>query len=130
VKTVGDILRPPTEADVERALAIFASEVARHYGQRLIGIHLFGSRARGDHRSDSDADVAAVLEDGDWRYWTAVRVLSGLTYDRLIEEGCDIQAVPIAASEWWTLDAGRRPACIANLKRDARPLWSRACATP
>ena len=70
--------------------------------------------------------MAVVLEDGDWRYWTEVRVVSGLTYDRLIPEGCDIQAVPVAASEWRIPDADRRPAFIANLKCDAQPLWSRA----
>lgn len=126
MKTTEEILRPPRADEVERALAIFAADAARHYGRRLIGLHLFGSRARGDHGDHSDADVAVVLKDGDWRYWTEVRVLSGLTYDRLIEENCDIQAVPIAASEWGKPEASRRPGFIANAKRDAQPLWSEA----
>ena len=32
------------------------------YGPRLIGMVLFGSRARGDHTPDSDVDLLVVLE--------------------------------------------------------------------
>jgi len=126
VRSVEEILRPPTAVEVERALAIFAAAAARHYGDRLIGLHLFGSRARGDHGAESDADVAVVLADGGWRYWSEVRALSGLTYDRLIDEGCDIQAVPIAESEWRQPETSRRAAFIRNAKRDACPLRSEA----
>lgn len=123
--SVDEILRPPSEPEVERALALFAADAARQYGKRLIGIHLFGSRARGNHGPESDADVAVILDDEDWRYWSEVRSLSRLTYDRLVQEGCDIQAVPIAASEWRTPETSRRAAFIHNVKRDAQPLWSK-----
>ncbi len=33
------------------------------YGNQLKGVYLYGSRARGDARPDSDVDVAVVLED-------------------------------------------------------------------
>lgn len=49
------------DAKTRQALAAFRDRLARRYGDRLRGLVLFGSRARGDHREDSDADVAVVL---------------------------------------------------------------------
>ena len=61
------LLAPAEDAVVAKALRDFALEVRRAYGDRLKGLYLFGSRARGDHTAESDADVAVVLADGDWR---------------------------------------------------------------
>src|SRR5207247_1562686 len=43
------------------------SELERLYGDRLERVRLYGSRARGDARPDSDWDVAVILEDYDGR---------------------------------------------------------------
>jgi hypothetical protein len=56
------LLELPDDATVARAIAAFASAARRHYGSRLVGLLLFGSRARGDHTRESDADVAVVLD--------------------------------------------------------------------
>ncbi|MGI9302470.1 MAG: nucleotidyltransferase domain-containing protein [Gammaproteobacteria bacterium] len=44
------------------ALASFKSRLAERYGKHLKAVYLFGSRARGDNRPDSDADVAIFLD--------------------------------------------------------------------
>jgi len=49
------------DAKTRQALAAFRHRLADRYGARLRGLVLFGSRARGDHREDSDADVAVFL---------------------------------------------------------------------
>lgn len=49
------------DAKTRRALAAFRDLLAHRYGNRLRALVLFGSRARGDHREDSDADVAVFL---------------------------------------------------------------------
>lgn len=43
---------------MDAALAAEVSEVARRFGVRLLALH--GSRARGDHRMDSDWDFAFI----------------------------------------------------------------------
>jgi predicted nucleotidyltransferase len=43
------------------ALTSFKKILADRYGDHLKSLYLFGSRARGDHRPDSDADVAVFL---------------------------------------------------------------------
>ncbi len=48
-----------------QALAIlreFRELLYARYGERLKGMILFGSRARGDFREDSDADLAIFIE--------------------------------------------------------------------
>lgn len=45
------------------ALRSFKEILSAKYGEHLKSLYLFGSRARGDHRSDSDADVAIFLDD-------------------------------------------------------------------
>jgi antitoxin ChpS len=119
-KSLEEILRPPTEDEVRRALARFAQDARRHYGSRLKGLYLFGSRARGDHEPDSDADVAVILEDGPWKYRDERRALSDLTYDRLINDGVEIQTIPIAASEWTDPQSHHNPSLVRSMKRDAR----------
>lgn len=122
MKTIEESLRPPTDAEVERSLARFSTSAHRHYGERLRGLYLYGSRARGDHGRDSDVDVAVVLSDGHWRFWTEVRELSDLSYDLLIDEGVDVQALPIRASEWEDPDRHHNPSFVRSIREDARPL--------
>jgi len=56
------------------------SELGKLYGPRLKQALLYGSRARGDHRPDSDYDVLVVLE-GPFDHWAEVHRLSGLSTD-------------------------------------------------
>jgi predicted nucleotidyltransferase len=46
---------------------------------------LFGSRARGDHRLDSDADLALIFERGN--EWPVLEALAGLAFDVLMDTG-------------------------------------------
>jgi predicted nucleotidyltransferase len=122
MRTTEDILRPPTEAEVSQALARFAADLRRHYGDRLKGLYLFGSRARGDHGPFSDADVAVVLADPPCENRIERRVLSDLSYERLIEDGVEIQGWPVPASAWEVPDRHHSPSLIRAMRRDARPL--------
>lgn len=54
-------------AKIRKILKKFKREMAAIYGERLDSIILFGSRARGDARDDSDIDLLIVLK-GDFDY--------------------------------------------------------------
>lgn len=43
-------------------LARFSRELQNHFGSRLRAVQLFGSRARGEGRDDSDLDVVVRIE--------------------------------------------------------------------
>ena len=48
--------------DVQLALKELQDYLAKVYGERLRGVYLYGSYARGDFHPDSDIDVLIVLE--------------------------------------------------------------------
>jgi len=54
--------RSSLDHNTQTALETFRIRILNRFGGRLRGLVLFGSRARGDHRPDSDADVAVFLE--------------------------------------------------------------------
>ena len=50
---------------VSSALARFAEELRRRFGDAVLDVRLFGSFARAEAHEDSDVDVAVVLERAD-----------------------------------------------------------------
>ena len=105
-----------------KALEDYVSAVRGHYGARLVEVLLFGSRARGDARADSDADLAVILEDGDWRFWDEKMFLSDLAYDALLNPGLWIQAWPVSRSGWKEEDLRKVPFFVVGARADARPI--------
>ena len=59
-------------------LARLKRELVALYGPRLKQVLLYGSRARGDHRDDSDYDVLVVLE-GPVDWWAEQKRLGRLS---------------------------------------------------
>ena len=114
--------RPPTAEEVERALASYVAAVRDHYGSRVLNIVLFGSRARGDNRPDSDADVAIVLQNGDWRFGSEKLKLADLTYETMMEYGVRLQPWPVSRSDWGHPVEHHNTKLIQSMKRDGRTL--------
>jgi len=112
--------------EVHRALADYADVVRRHYGARLVDILIFGSRARGDARPDSDADIAVILEDGDWHFWTEKMALAGLAYDVLLEHDLYVQPWPFPRTAWNSPATHPKRRLIEDIRKDARPLTQSA----
>lgn len=56
---------------------------------------LFGSRARGDHRPDSDLDLAVVLKGARRDFYDTKQVLADIAFDALMETGVLVQAFPL-----------------------------------
>lgn len=84
----------PEETDI---LKRFRAALEQTYGERLERVVLFGSRARGDARPDSDYDVAVFLK----RYrdlWTEGGALAEIETDILDETGAVINAMPFDAA--------------------------------
>jgi predicted nucleotidyltransferase len=108
------------------ALQEYVAAVRGHYGARVVDVLLFGSRARGDARPDSDADVAVILQDGDWDFWEEKWTLAGLAYDILLDRGLFIQPWPIPRSAWELPATHQRRALIEEVKKDGLPLMEPA----
>lgn len=103
------------DADTESAVRKFMARIPADLPvERVL---LYGSRARGDFRPDSDADVAVILRHGadDWKLLWA---LTGLAYDVFVDTGIMIQPVPVSSRDWADPDGFPRPSFLRNVARE------------
>ncbi len=104
-------LDPDTESAVRDFLARIPTDI------QLDRAILFGSRARGEHRRDSDADVALVLrERGD--DGKTLMMLAELAYYAYLDTGIMVQPVTIAIEDWLNPAAYPRPGFLRNVERE------------
>jgi predicted nucleotidyltransferase len=100
-----------------RAVSLFGEAARAAYGDGLVQLVLFGSRSRGEARSDSDIDIAVVLRELRDRRAARNR-LADLAYDAIAETGTDIQTVSVSLDEWEHPDHHTNPALIRAIKRE------------
>lgn len=93
-------------------LARFRAALARIYGERLERAVLFGSRARGDARPDSDYDVAVFLREQE-SFWQESGRLAEIETDILYDTGAVINALPFSAGSY-----GARTPLMQEIRRD------------
>jgi predicted nucleotidyltransferase len=89
----------PTRAVDDPILKRFHAALDEIYGERLERVVLFGSRARGDAREDSDYDVAVFLRDMGDRFVEMDR-LADLSTNILDETGEFVHAMPYRAGSY------------------------------
>ena len=88
-------MRPADDPILKR----FRAALDEMYGERIERVVLFGSRARGDAREDSDYDVAVFLKDLTDR-WPEFDRLADLGTDFLEAPGEFIHAMPYRAGSY------------------------------
>lgn len=109
-------VRPALDAETERAARVFMQRIEGKY-PAIEGL-VYGSRARGDHKPDSDADLAVILrgERGD-RYQVSGD-MAGIAFDVMMETGVLVSALPLWEDEFRQPERFNNPALIANIKRE------------
>ncbi len=91
-------------------------DLERTYGDRLERVVLFGSRARGDHREDSDYDVAVFLKDYE-RWFEEVHRLAKIDIEIFYDTGAWVSAKPFRVG-----DFAARTGFMGEVRRDGRDL--------
>jgi uncharacterized protein len=96
----------------------FREALAERYGPDLDRVVLFGSRARGDAREDSDYDVAVFLKQsaGLWTEWDR---LADLRVRFLNAGGPFIEAIPFLVTDY-----ARRTPLMHEIRKDGVTLGS------
>jgi len=102
--------------DTEAAVRRFLASIASRYD--ISAAIIYGSRARGTHRPDSDADVAVLLRGEHHRFLTAKLDMADVAFDVLLETGVLISPLPIWLDEWEHPENYSNPALLRNINRE------------
>jgi uncharacterized protein len=108
--------RKPIDASTLDAARIFLSRIAERYS--LHEAILFGSRARGTHGAESDADIAVVLDGREAERSAAALDMAGIAFDVFLETGILVEALPIWREEIEHRSRFSNPTLIENIRRD------------
>jgi predicted nucleotidyltransferase len=105
-------MRPADDPILKR----FRAALNEMYGARLERVVLFGSRARGDRREDSDYDIAVFIKDFG-TFSNELHPLASVTTDILLDTGAVISAKPFHAGAY-----RERTGFMHELRRDGTDL--------
>jgi predicted nucleotidyltransferase len=104
------------DRDTEEAVRRFLALIAGRYD--IAGAIVYGSRARGTHRSDSDADVAVLLRGEHQRFLTAKLDMADVAFDVLLDTGILISPLPVWLDEWACPENHSNPSLLRNIDRE------------
>jgi DNA invertase Pin-like site-specific DNA recombinase/predicted nucleotidyltransferase len=114
----------PTPLPVRQALDAETDRAARVFMQRLEGKYpaieglVFGSRARGDNRADSDADIAVILKGERGDRYKVSGDMAGIAFDVMLETGVLVDPLPLWEDELKRPEQFNNPRLIDNIRRD------------
>jgi uncharacterized protein len=94
----------------------FRAELDKVYGDKIERVVLFGSRARGDARSDSDYDIAVFLKELTI-FDKEAEQIARIEIDILNDTGAVINAMPFSAGAY-----NRRTGLMHELRREGLDL--------
>ncbi|HEX4153716.1 MAG TPA: nucleotidyltransferase domain-containing protein [Steroidobacteraceae bacterium] len=103
------------DPETEGAVRTFLSRIPPD--RRIERAILYGSRARGDSRPDSDADLALIVPDRD-AVWELVWLFGGLAFDVFMDTNILIQPVVISLDDWLHPEQFMRPSFLRNVARE------------
>jgi DNA invertase Pin-like site-specific DNA recombinase/predicted nucleotidyltransferase len=108
--------RPALDTETERAARAFMLRLEGKY-PAVEGL-VYGSRARGDHKPDSDADLAVILEGEPGNRYRVSGEMAGIAFDVMLETGILVQALPLWEGELRHPERFGNSALIHNIKRE------------
>lgn len=101
------------DRDTEVAVRRFLALIAAHYD--TAGAVLYGSRARGTHGLDSDADLAILLRGSHQPTLRTTLAMADVAYDVLLETGINVAPLPVWLDEWQHPENYCNPALLRNI---------------
>lgn len=109
------------DPQTRRAMRDFKDRLVRRYGVHLRHLYLFGSRARGDFRPDSDADVAVFLDHVPDPVQEQLNLIDE-GYPILLSRGINIQPWVFEEDSLKDPDRHRAAHLVRSVQREGVPL--------
>lgn len=104
-----------------QAITAFIRQVSIRYP--LHEAILFGSRASGAARADSDADVAIILDGPRGSFMSTKLDMADLAFDVMLDTGIRIQPLPIWLQQWTQPDTWSNPELLQNIAHTGIQVW-------
>jgi predicted nucleotidyltransferase len=102
--------------DTEMAVRRFLELIESRYD--ISSVIVYGSRARGTHRPDSDADVAVLLCGDHHPFLAAKLQMADAAFDVLLETGILISPLPVWLDEWENPENYTNPSLLRNIEKE------------
>lgn len=109
-------IEPALDEETSRAARVFLRRLEGRYPV-IQGI-LFGSRARGTHRTGSDADLAVVLKGQPGDRTAAALDMAGIALEVMLDTGVPVEALPLWDDELKRPELFSNPALIHAIQRE------------
>jgi uncharacterized protein len=103
-------------ARIQNLLKELKDGLSHIYGDRLKGVYIYGSYARGQERSDSDIDIMIVLDDYQ-SYGKEIDRTGELVSKLSLEYGISISRVLMKEIQWMESDTP----LLRNIRMDGIP---------
>lgn len=104
--------------ETEKAVRRFLVLIAARHDYDMHGAIVYGSRARGTHRPDSDADVAVLLGGEPRQALATTLAMADAAYDVLLETGINISPLPVWLDQWERPERHSNPALLRSIARE------------
>lgn len=104
-------------SNIRKILQKLKKELMQIYGDQISSILLYGSRARGDERPDSDIDILIVLKQ-EFDYSEMLRLSSDLTASLSLENDVVISRAFVSQEQF----ENRQTPFLMNVRREAIPV--------
>ncbi len=104
------------DPSTERAARAFLRAIEKLYP--VTGAVVFGSRARGDHAADSDADLAVLLPGVHGSTVNTMLEMIDAAYEVELESGIVVSPLPIWQDQWDHPERFSNPSLLRNIQRE------------
>jgi predicted nucleotidyltransferase len=95
------------------ALDAFVAALSEQYGDEILSVRLFGSKARGDYSADSDLDVLVLATHDEWQFRQGISFLAA---DISLDHDLILAPKVVSRDRWEFLD--REGFSIAHTVRE------------